>query len=149
MIPTRESLSNEFIYKDGGLYRKASGKRGYQRKDGYVYTRFMGRAYGEHRLIHLMFTNEWPSQVDHINGIRHDNRPENLRSATNAQNSMNRIPNGKTSKGCYWQPKRNKWIAQIGFGGKRITIGYYDTELEAHKAYAKKSLELHGEFGKF
>lgn len=148
MIPTQEEVVAQFTYLDGGLYRYSTGKRGHRRPDGYVYTRIMGSAFGEHRLVHLMFSGEWPEQVDHINGIRYDNRPENLRSATHAQNCMNRKPTGRSSKGCYWQPKRRKWIAQIGFKGKRITIGYYDTEHEAACAYAEKSLDLHKEFSR-
>ena len=83
-----------------------------------------------------------------MNGIRCDNRIDNLRDATHAQNCMNRKPMGRSSKGCYWQEKRGKWIAQIGFKGKRITIGYFNTEGEASLAYEAKSKELHGEFSR-
>jgi hypothetical protein len=146
MKPTKEQISEHFDYISGCLIRKTTGMRGYVRPDGYVYVRLMGRSYGEHRLIHMLFTGEWPNQVDHINGIRSDNRPENLRSATHAQNCMNRKPTGRSSKGCYWQPKRNKWIAQIGISGKRKTLGYFETEAEAKAAYAKAAGALHGEF---
>lgn len=148
MTPDQKEVVATFTYRDGGLYRDSTGRRGYRRPDGYVYVYFKGRQYGEHRLVHLMFTGEWPEQVDHINGIPHDNRPENLRSATHAQNCMNRKPMGSSAKGCYWQKNRRKWIAQIGFEGKRITIGYYDTEQQAASAYAAKSLELHKQFGR-
>lgn len=148
MIPSQKEVVSKFTYRDGGLYRDSTGRRGYRRTDGYVYTRLLGQSFGEHRLVHLMFTGEWPEQVDHVNGIPYDNRPDNLRSATHAQNCMNRKPMGRSAKGCYWQPKRSKWIAQIGFEGKRITIGYYDTEQEASSAYAKKSAELHKQFGR-
>lgn len=146
MRPTQEQIAEHFEYVDGALIRKSTGKRGYMRPDGYVCVRLLGRSYGEHRLIHFLFSGEWPDQVDHINGVRNDNRPDNLRSANHAQNCMNRRPLGKTSKGCYWQPKRRKWIAQIGASGKRITIGYFDTESEAANAYAIKAVQLHGEF---
>lgn len=59
---------------------------------------------------------------------------------------MNRRPMGANSKGCYWQPKRKKWIAQIGAAGKRKTIGYFDTEAEAAAAYAKEANSLHGDY---
>ena len=146
MIPTQEQIASLFDYENGALLRKTTGKRGYQRPDGYVYVRMLGRSYGEHRLIHLLFSGEWPDQVDHINGIRSDNRHANLRSANHAQNCMNRKPIGSTSKGCYWQPKRKKWMAQIGVYGRRKTIGYYATEIEAANAYAKAAEEFHGEF---
>lgn len=146
MRPTQEQIAEHFEYADGTLIRKATGKRGYIRTDGYVYVRLLGRSFGEHRLIHLLFSGDWPYQVDHINGVRNDNRPENLRSADHAQNCMNRKPAGASSKGCYWQPKRQKWIAQIGVAGKRKTLGYYTTEGEAAAAYANAAAKLHGEF---
>lgn len=146
MRPTQEQIAEHFYYADGALIRKSTNKRGYTRPDGYVYVRLLGRAFGEHRLVHLLFSGEWPYQVDHVNGIRNDNRHENLRSANYAQNCMNRRPMGRSSKGCYWQPKRQKWIAQIGVSGKRKTIGYYGTEIEASAAYAKAAAELHGKF---
>ena len=145
MKPTQDQISAAFDYRDGALFRKSNGRRGYKRPDGYVYVRINGKSFGEHRLIHLLFTGEWPYQVDHRNGLRSDNRPENLRAATHAENCRNRRPL-RDSKGCYWQPKRGKWIAQIGVDGKRKTIGYFATEIEASAAYAKAANELHGEF---
>ena len=146
MRPTKEQITEHFDYVAGALIRKTTGKRGYARPDGYVYVRLHGRSYGEHRLIHLLFTGEWPHQVDHANGVRSDNRHENLRSATHAQNCMNRKQIGATSKGCYWLPKRQRWVAQIGSGGKRKTIGYFRTEAEAAAAYAMAAEALHGPF---
>ena len=146
MLPTQEQVTEHFDYTDGALIRKTTGRRGYLRPDGYVYVRLLGRSFGEHRLVHLLFSGEWPYQVDHVNCVRNDNRPENLRAASHAQNCMNRKPMGATSKGCYWQTKRQKWIAQIGITGKRKTIGYYNTESEASAAYAKAAAVLHGEF---
>ena len=143
-----QEVENNFIYRDGGLFRRSTGKRGYKRPDGYVYVSMSGKAYGEHRLVFLLFNGFMPEQVDHINGNRSDNRIENLRAASHSQNCMNRKNRGSASKGCYWQPKRNKWIAQIGFNGKRITIGYFDTLEDAAMAYANKSKELHKEFSR-
>ena len=146
--PTADDVRSVFEYRDGALFRRSNGMRGYERPDGYVYTRLLGSSFGEHRLVHLLFTGEWPYQVDHKNGIRSDNRPENLRSATHSQNCFNRKPLSSHHKGCYWQPKRKKWIAQIGVDGSRKTIGYFDTETEAADAYRTASKQLHGEFGR-
>jgi len=146
MIPNLDSLKRQFQYKNGGLYRNSSGNRSYIRPDGYAYTRLDGRQYGEHRLIHFIFTGEWPHQVDHINGIRNDNRPENLRSATNAQNSMNRRNTPGLHKGCYWVPKREKWMVQIGLNGKRKTVGYFSDLDSATMAYKLEAIRLFGEF---
>lgn len=145
MRPTKEQIESIFEYRDGALFRKSTGRRGYERPDGYVYVRVNGRSFGEHRLVHLLFTGEWPPQVDHKNGLRNDNNPTNLRSATNSENCMNRKPM-RSAKGCYWQPKRGKWIAQIGARGKRKTLGYFTTEAEASTAYAAAACQLHGDF---
>lgn len=145
---SKDDISRIFVYENGGLFRRSNLKRGYKRPDGYIYTRILGKSYPEHRLVFLLHNDFLPEQVDHINGNRSDNRIENLRQATHAQNCMNRKPMSKNSKGCYWQAKRKKWIAQIGYEGKRITIGYFDTEQEAAFAYAKKSKELHGDYSR-
>lgn len=145
---SKQDVENNFIYQSGTLLRRSTGKRGYKRPDGYVYTRIGGKSYGEHRLVFLLFNGFIPEQVDHINGDRQDNRPENLRSASHSQNCMNRKNMGASSKGCYWQPKRGRWIAQIGFQGKRITIGYFESLEDAANAYSMKSRELHKEFSR-
>jgi hypothetical protein len=56
----------------------------------------------------------------------------------------------KTSKyvGVYWNKKFNKWVTQITHNYKCFKIGYYDSEIEAAKAYDEKALELYGEAAK-
>jgi hypothetical protein len=75
------------------------------------------------------------NQIDHINGVKDDNRISNLRDVTNQQNQFNR-----KVKGCYWREDVKKWRAMIGIDGKRISLGSFNTEEEAHQAYldAKK-----------
>ena len=58
MKPTQDQISAAFDYRDGALFRKSNGSRGYKRPDGYVYVRINGKSFGEHRLIHLLFTGE-------------------------------------------------------------------------------------------
>lgn len=74
------------------------------------------------------------NQIDHINGVRDDNRIINLRDVTNQQNQFNRKVKGVT------QRTNGKWRARIGINGKRISLGDFDTEEEARQAYldAKK-----------
>jgi hypothetical protein len=87
--------------------------------------------------------------VDHINGDTTDNRRENLRVCTNAENLRNRRihKNNKAGiKGVYRD--RNKFRAQISFERRQIHIGTFDTAEEAKSAYDKYALELHGEFAR-
>jgi hypothetical protein len=74
--------------------------------------------------------------IDHINGIKDDNRIENLRDVSYQHNQWNQTK----AKGYTWNKQNQKWQSQIGVGGKVIFLGCFDTEIEAHQSYldAKK-----------
>lgn len=90
--------------------------------------------------------------VDHINGNRLDNRKENLRICTRSQNQHNRNKTtNKTSsrfKGVNWVSKFKKWTAGVGLDNVHYRLGYFDSEIEAAKAYDVKAFALHGEFAR-
>lgn len=79
---------------------------------------------------------ETVDQIDHINGIRDDNRLCNLRAVNNQQNQQNRTK----AKGYGWHTGTQKWRAYIKGNGKYIHIGLFDNESDARQAYieAKK-----------
>ena len=84
-------------------------------------------------------------QIDHINGIKDDNRIVNLRVVTNKMNQCNRGKrNNNTSgyKGVYWYKQKKKWQAKIGHHKKSIHLGYYDNIENARQAYNNKAKEL-------
>ena len=75
-------------------------------------------------------------QLDHINGIKTDNRIYNLRKVTHQQNQWNQTK----AKGYTWHKPTNKWRSHIRINGKKKHLGLYTTEEEARQAYlnAKK-----------
>lgn len=93
--------------------------------------------------------------VDHINGNSLDNRKENLRLCTHAENCRNRRGNhNKTGyKGVYKSKNRRgewagKWVANICYEYKTIVIGKYNTEIEAALAYNEMAKKLFGQFAR-
>lgn len=74
-----------------------------------------------------------PRQVDHINGNPLDNRRENLRLCTQAENTQNRAYGYGKSKyrGVTWSEKDQRWSARVMIRGQRHFLGLYDTDVEA------------------
>jgi len=149
MKPTKKEILDKFDFINGSLIRKDNGYGGYKRNDGYIFQRICGIPFGVHRLIFFIVNGFWPYQVDHKNGIRWDNHPDNLRAATHAQNCMNRATRAKSGvKGCYWNELRKKWMVQVSIDGKRKTIGYFHSLDDAKIAFENASLESYGEFAR-
>jgi len=149
MKPTRDEILDKFEFDGLRLIRKDTGSAGSSNEDGYLFQRIAGRPYGVHRLIYFLVHGEWPYQVDHKNGIRADNRPENLRAASHAQNCMNRAVKAKSGrKGCYWNARRQKWLVQVSINGKRTTVGYFDNLEDASEAFAIAANDSYGEFAR-
>jgi|LakMenEpi03Aug12_release.lakeMendotaPanAssembly.Ray.scaffolds.fasta_scaffold412168_1 hypothetical protein len=151
---TQERLKELFDYKNGFLINKVSrcstspvGRISQRtRTNGYSGTFVDGTEYATHRLIWLYFTGLHPNgDIDHINGVRSDNRFENLREATRAQNMQNEKRARRTNKcgllGVSLHGTR--WRAQIVIDGKRIGLGSYATPEQAHEVYLAKKKELH------
>jgi hypothetical protein len=88
--------------------------------------------------------------VDHKDRNGLNNQKENLRIcdySKNAQNSKrNPIYGSSNYKGVYLYKRTNKYRANIKLKGKRIYLGYFDSDKEAALAYNKKAIELFGEY---
>ena len=95
-------------------------------------------------------TGNWPThQVDHINGMRADNRWKNLREATPLQNSRNRRPSKSSTSGrvgvCF-DKKRAKWSAYIGVDSRTMVLGFYTDKDEAIAVREAAEKVHYGEF---
>ena len=111
-----------------------------------------GRMYKEHRVIWFAYYGKWPiNQIDHINGIKDDNRISNLREANSFQNQMNRAEqknNTSGRKGVCFHIRLRKWQARIASNGKRVHIGYFQFKRDAIFAYDSACAEIHKEFAR-
>jgi len=136
-----------FIWVRCGRPEMNGTRAGFKASRGYRRIRIDGVNYAEHRIAWLIGTGRWPAeQIDHINGIRSDNRLCNLREATNAQNNANKPGRGPWPKGVCWNPTRHKFQAEIKANGRRRYLGRYDTPEQAAEAYRRAALRLHGDF---
>ena len=92
-----------------------------------------------HRLVWESFNGKTNLPIDHIiEGNPSDNRLENLQAISFRQNtSKHRLTTKKTSKyvGVSWSKERNKWVAKYNIGSKQVSLGRFNSELEAHFAY--------------
>ncbi len=120
--------------------------------NGYRKIRIDGRLCKEHRLAWLYVYGRWPAnQIDHINGVRDDNRIANLREATTAENGWNsgRRRNGTSDrKGVTWHKRDRKWRARIRVSSREIHLGSFACPEEASRAYAEAAAKYHGEFAR-
>ena len=133
----------------GNFTRKVGkNKVGSLDKDGYLCIKVSNKTYKAHRLAWYLHYGDWPKdQLDHINGVRDDNRIENLREVTSQQNNFNRKPNSNSTsnyKGVSWCKRDKVWVSQIVVSGKNTRLGNFRSEIEAATAYDNAARVAHG-----
>ena len=146
------------VFRDGRIHTLFQRKNGTERwtdravvlSNGYPYVLLGSKKnkrvnYSVHNVIALCYLGEKPQgyQTDHINSIRTDNRLENLQYITPQQNTQKiKMINGRDVKG-YSLTKYGTYRASITVDYKKISLGCYDTEEEARKAYLDGKLKYH------
>ncbi len=146
--------TGEFRWKQSPANRAKIGAiAGYKHHSGYMVIEFKGAVYQAHRLAWWMVNGMLPpEEIDHINGIRDDNRICNLREASRTQNQHNRKTWSKGTssglKGSYFHKASGKWSSSIQCNKKRIHLGLFDSAVEANQAYLAAAKNLHGEFAR-
>lgn len=87
--------------------------------------------------------------VDHRNRNRLDNRRENLRRATEAENRVNSAKQAGCSsrfKGVTWHRQMGRWQSALMADGRCAYLGLYADEVAAAKAYDAAALARFGQF---
>ncbi len=136
-------------------YRLAVQFRWYLNQ-GYAATTLSMNGYGREkksnvsmRLHHLILRPRAGYMIDHINRIKLDNRRENLRHCTAAQNSYNCSANKKNKSGyrgvSFHQPTKT-WQVYISIKTRSKNLGYYKSKEAAARAYDVAARKMHGEF---
>ena len=107
----------------------------------YLHRVILGRAIGHNPLS--------GERCDHVNGDGLDNRRDNLRVASHAQNMRNRRASGRSKYlGVCWHAASSKWQAEIRSNGQRSYLGVFVDESDAARAYDRAAIESHGEFAR-
>ena len=155
---TQDECKQLLEYRDGGLYwrcdrgsnAKAGECAGRRLKTGYRSIHISGRKHQEHRLVFLWWHGVVPEQIDHRNGIKDDNRIENLRRATHSTNQVNTPDRNSKSgvRGVRYVDRSGKWVARIYQDGKEVRVGTFATIDEASAAYRQRMREVFGEYAK-
>jgi hypothetical protein len=114
---------------------------------GYRVGRINSLSFRAHRVAYAIYYGSWPrDQIDHINGVRSDNRISNLRGVTHQENMRNQsmhVNNTSGVCGVNWCRNTLKWRAQININGRNKSLGYYTTLEGATEARVKASRQ-HG-----
>ena len=142
--------------RDTGIFnwRVPNGRRvmlgdvaGTKNARGYICITHAGKTHKAHRLAWLFVRGCWPvGEIDHINGIRHDNRAVNLRECTTGQNQQNRKLNKNSTSGYMgvsWHKGKQKWQARIQLNNRMVQLGNFSSAEEAHRVYLEAKRSMH------
>lgn len=141
-----DSETGIFTWKQNRRTVKAGQVAGHKSQLGYVDISVCGKLYQAHRLAWMLVHREIPNgEIDHINGIRHDNRIANLRIVDSRGNKQNKRLPMRTNKSGFLGVDfcQGKYRAQIRVNGEKLYLGLFDSPEDAHAAYLKAKREHH------
>jgi len=130
--------------------KRFSGKEaGTAHSAGYISVAVQDSLYLAHRLAYYMGTGVAPDQIDHINGVRADNRLCNLRSTCQTENMRNaKKYNTNTSgvTGVSYDKAKGKWHSYLS----QESLGVFTDKIDAIYAryWAEQDAGYHENHGR-
>lgn len=138
-------ITNKSSAKQGDIAGSLNAK-------GYLRISINKKSHRNQRLAYFYMNERWPlGDVDHINGVKTDNRWANLREVTKSQNNQNRPKQSNNSsgyKGVSYKKSLDKWRAKIGVNKRVIELGFFDTKEMAYLAYCDAAKKYHKEYNR-
>lgn len=138
----KHAVNKGYTYnQETGIIIGLNGNNITRKCDGYIVMNINinGKEYNlyGHQFAWFYIYNEVVEEIDHINGVRSDNRIKNLRSVTHKQNTFNNT----VAKGYCFDKSRGKFQSSIKVDGKMINLGRFEKKEDARNAYleAKKT----------
>lgn len=140
----------KFTYKKGVILREGKPLPLHRTGPYLAWTTAKKKFYA-HQIVWFIHHGRIPKLIDHINGDKEDNRIENLRACTPAQNQYNspKKRNNKSGFKGVVEHKRctkKKWQAKIVVDGTLNSLGYYETPEKAGAVYEAAARKYAGEF---
>ena len=113
-------------------------------KDGYLVCKVNGKAWRHHRLVWTEANGKIPKgmEIHHINGVRDDNRIENLALVTQSQNKEKSLGRGWNYAGS----KTNPYRASRYINSVRTYLGVFGTKCGAYMAHRMAYINKGGQY---
>jgi hypothetical protein len=137
--------SGKLFWRDDWMPKICGGREAGTADKGYIRFEHRGRRFAAHRVIWFLVYGSWPEgEIDHVNGVGTDNKLENLRLATRAENNRNRTGRAKSAvnyKGVQLN-RHGRFVVAVG----RVHIGTFRCPTRAALEYDKAAKLHYGEF---